>query len=171
MYSSVCGEFASYGFIVIAVEHRDGSGPRTYINHAKRGEGSASDLETRGKLDHDPHQKERGYSIIDYIFPKDNPLDTSPLNEKGVDTELRDAQKDLRLAEIEEAYGVFTEIIKGNGQMISDKNLRRKGYKGSSRHGLEGVDWSQWKDRARLDHVTAAGQYLSLPLPKLVIDC
>jgi platelet-activating factor acetylhydrolase len=35
-YSSLCSEFASYGFVVCAVEHRDGSGPRTFVNHCKR---------------------------------------------------------------------------------------------------------------------------------------
>ena len=40
MYSSVCGEFASYGFVVCAVEHRDGSGPRTYVNHPASGPAS-----------------------------------------------------------------------------------------------------------------------------------
>ncbi|KAF7184995.1 putative phospholipase A2 [Pseudocercospora fuligena] len=140
MYSSVCGEFASYGFVVVAVEHRDGSGPRTYINHAKYGEGTATDLERRGGVDHHQREKRQGYGIVDYIFPKDNPMDTSPNNDKGVDTELRKAQIDLRMAELEEAYSVVGELVNGNGKMIADRNLRKKGYIGSSRHGLEGID-------------------------------
>jgi platelet-activating factor acetylhydrolase len=157
MYSSVCGEFASYEFVVVAVEHRDGSGPRTYVNRTNEGEGSAEDFEKRGKVDHHADEKEQGFSIVDYLFPKWNHFDTSPNNEKGVDKELRGAQIDLRLAELEEAYNVMKEIHAGRGQAIADKNLRRKGYKGASRHGLEGIDWSHWKDRFRLDHVTACG--------------
>lgn len=157
MYSSVCGEFASYGFIVVAVEHRDGSGPRTYINHALSGEGSITDLERKGNLDHYDYERKQRFAIIDYIFPKDNPSDTAPNNEKGVDTELRKAQIDLRMAELEEAYCVLNEINNGHGKMIADRNLRVKPYKGSSRHGLNGVEWDSWKGRVRLDHVTICG--------------
>lgn len=31
-------QFASYGFVVIALEHRDGSGPRSFINQPGSGE-------------------------------------------------------------------------------------------------------------------------------------
>jgi len=157
MYSSVCGEFASYGFVVCAVEHRDGSGPRTYINHAKSGVGTMSERENAGKVDHSSDEQRRGYDVMDYVFPKDNPYDTSPLNEKGVDHELRNAQIELRLAELEEAYAVMNEICDGDGQKVEDRNLRTEGYKASSSHGLKGVDWDRWKNRFDLNHVTACG--------------
>lgn len=32
MYSTICGELASYGFVVIAMEHWDSTGARSYIN-------------------------------------------------------------------------------------------------------------------------------------------
>lgn len=65
MYSSVCGEFASYGFVVCAVEHRDGSGPRTYVNHSPSGEGSmeAREKTAGGNLDHNARERERGYDV------------------------------------------------------------------------------------------------------------
>ncbi len=157
MYSSLCGEFASYGFVVCAIEHRDGSGPRTFVNHAKSGQSSMEEREAQGGVDHLSDDSSRGYDVIDYLFPKDNPYDTSPHNDKGVDRELRDAQIALRMAEIGEAYSVMREICEGKGERVAGRNLRRKGFKGASSHGLEGIDWSQWKDRIRLDHVTAAG--------------
>ncbi|KAK0925728.1 hypothetical protein LTR91_025755 [Friedmanniomyces endolithicus] len=159
MYSSVCGEFASYGFVVCAVEHRDGSGPRTYVNHPKSSEtpGSVPDAEQRGQVDHKPHEREKGYHFVDYIFPKDNPYDTTPQGGKGVDTELRSAQIDLRMAEIEEAYGVMCQLHRGEGEELAKRNMRRDGFKGSSSRGLEGVDWARWKNRFCLDDVTACG--------------
>lgn len=90
-------------------------------------------------------------------MPSDNPLDTAPSNEKGVDSELRSAQIELRLSELQEAYHVVRKICEGKGEEIAKQNLRRKGNIGSSSRGLEGVDWSLWKDRFHVDKAIAAG--------------
>ncbi|MCJ1447473.1 MAG: hypothetical protein MMC23_007984 [Stictis urceolatum] len=154
-YSSICGEFASYGFIVIAMEHRDGSGPRTLVNHTKDGRGNIRSHD--GKLDHTEKERKRGYDRVDYIFPKDNPMDTAPNNDKGVDEELRRAQLELRKAEIKELKGILEKIWRGEGDNIAKMNLRQKGFAGASTRGLKGIDWPAWKGRFHLEQITMLG--------------
>lgn len=157
MYSSLCGEFASYGFVCVSVEHRDGSGPRTYVNHPRAPGGDFDIWREKTAIDHSDAAQTRGYDIIDYVFPLDNPLDSAPNNTQGIDRDLRDAQIDLRIAEIEEIYSVIRRIVNGEGEAVAAQSLRGKGFIGGTSPGLKGVDWSAWKDRVSLDDLTVSG--------------
>ena len=149
----MCGEFASYGFVVISIEHRDGSGPRTYVNLPKE-----RSLDN-GKVDLSDRAKRKGHSKMDYVFPKNNARDTLPGNKQGVDAELRSAQIQLRLAEIEEAYHIMTLVHNGEGAKIAKASLRCKenGSKGGSSRGLQGINWESWRGEFHLQQVTMLG--------------
>ncbi|CCG80978.1 Predicted protein [Taphrina deformans PYCC 5710] len=138
-YSAVCGEYASYGWICCAVEHRDGSGPRTFVNY---GDG-------------------RPPRVVDYVNPADGKNDTA--NDVPTDHELRNAQIRMRKREIDLVHDFMTEIYDGKGEQVAARNLRAKNRKdvenviGGSSRGTKGVDWSAWKGRFQIDKVTMCG--------------
>ncbi|KAJ9605799.1 hypothetical protein H2200_009648 [Cladophialophora chaetospira] len=154
-YSSVCGEFASHGFVVVALEHRDGSGPGTLVTHPKPGSGSQHLDGHIGESNRTKTDNKRSYDKVEFLFAANDPHDTTPGHQ--IDHDLRNAQVDLRLAEIEEAYQIMLEICAGDGEKVGTRHLRVKPAKGASKAGLQGVDWSSWKDRFYTNGVTMVG--------------
>ncbi|KAI1610146.1 1-alkyl-2-acetylglycerophosphocholine esterase [Exophiala viscosa] len=98
-YTQYCGELASRGHVVAAIEHRDGSGPGTVI--------MTDSAEDRVLL----HFSQRDLH-----------------DDSGLDSEaFRQAQLDFRQAEVEEVVRVLSHINEGKGEEISQSNARGEG--------------------------------------------
>ncbi|TFK45802.1 alpha/beta-hydrolase [Heliocybe sulcata] len=91
MYSAFCGEMASRGYVVAAIEHRDGTSPSSKI--------TAADGTTK---------------VLDWLEWSDLEWPDAGANgQPKDDTALRHVQIQLRCAEVKEVLGILDKLSKG----------------------------------------------------------
>ncbi|SNX81441.1 related to acetylhydrolase [Melanopsichium pennsylvanicum] len=127
-YSQYCGELASQGIIVAAIEHRDGSGVSSIV----RGEEAPDHAE--GKALHMPRfigHKGSGRmkaSVPYFTFEKIG-LQSFATDPDEREVNLRRDQIEMRHAEIEETFYVLSEINAGRGCEVAQRSTRNLGTK------------------------------------------
>lgn len=130
-YSQYCGELASRGVIVAAIEHRDGSGVSSIV----RGEEAPSHAEKgREATGHTPRiigrrSSGRMKASVPYFTFEQIGLHSFSSDPSEREVNLRRDQIDMRHAEIEETFYVLSEIQAGRGYEIVQRSTRNLGTK------------------------------------------
>ncbi|KIX02961.1 uncharacterized protein Z518_06511 [Rhinocladiella mackenziei CBS 650.93] len=98
-YTQYCGELASRGHVVAAIEHRDGSGPGSVIMQNNK----------------------KNRNLLHFSLGDVHP-------DSGLDSEtFKQAQLDFRQAEVEATVRVLRHINEGRGGQVFSMNSRREG--------------------------------------------
>lgn len=101
-YTAYCGELASRGVVVAAIEHRDGSGPGTLV--------------------HLPDGKKKKV-----IFFRANQLEPKDPGKEVFNDDYRFKKLAFRDAEIQETINVLESLNAGSGAKLFDQNYRKEG--------------------------------------------
>ena len=162
-YSQYCGELASQGIIVAAIEHRDGSGVSSIV----RGE-EAPDKAEQSSL-HMPkiigHKSSgRMKASVPYFTFEQIGLRSFAGDPNDREMNLRRDQIEMRHAEIEETLYVLNEINEGRGFEIAQRSTRNLGTK------LAGHSASAASDRLPPDSLLKAEHPLADWKAKLDLD-
>ncbi|CAF9930507.1 MAG: hypothetical protein ALECFALPRED_004620 [Alectoria fallacina] len=110
--------------------------------------------EANDHADHWEKETKCHWDVANFIFPEQNPFEIRPNNAQGLDEELRSAQIEIRLAEIEEAYDIFKAIAAGTESAVSERCLRNAGGFGAFVRGLDSVEQDSWKGKVNTTQET-----------------
>ncbi|KWU46693.1 alpha/beta-hydrolase [Rhodotorula sp. JG-1b] len=128
-YSRWCGDMASHGFIVAALEHRDGSGPISIV-----------------RLDDKGLERTVDFLRFEQV---EWPAEYGPVHQ----LDFRALQQQLRVSEVAAALDVLNRINDGEGAAVAREN-RRTDLGGKD---VVGRYLPEWKGRIDLENVTMAG--------------
>lgn len=121
-YSQFCGEIASHGIVVAAIEHRDGSGISSTVRHRDR-----QDKNRDQNQNNDNNRLIKGavpYLVFERIGMRSFAPDATE-EEFG----LRQSQLEMRKAEILECKHIMERISKGEGAEVASESTRKLGSK------------------------------------------
>lgn len=130
-YSEYCGNLAAQGYVVAAIEHRDGTAPVSVVRLKRE-----SDL--------------GGYDERQVLYMRPEDITFESPHRKLSQLEHRKEQIDLRSAEIKSCLDVLARINSGQGARVVAENLRQ--------NDSAATELARWQGHLELDEcVTMAG--------------
>lgn len=162
-YSQYCGELASQGIVVVAIEHRDGSGVSSIV----RGEEAPQHSESQGKR---PSKSKSTKLQVPYLVFETIGLHSFSDTPDEKDVNLRHDQINMRHAEIQECLYVLQRINEGHGADIVKSSRRKLGTKLAGKRASptsknipassiikSDAPLADWKDKLDLAYPTLCG--------------